>query len=98
MEGCLAVFRPIPLTVFTREVVQWSCDVREVRNEGPVKVTESQEASDVLNTRGGWPLRDTVDFDGIHADRTIADDHSEVFHFFFVEFAFRWLEEQAEFL
>jgi len=43
-------------------------------------------------------LRDTVDFDGIHADRTIADDHSEVFHFFFVEFAFRWLEEQAEFL
>ncbi len=24
MEGCLAVFRPVPLAVFTREIVEWS--------------------------------------------------------------------------
>jgi len=87
-EGRLAAFRPIPLAVLTHEVVQWPGDIGEIRNEGSVKVAEAEEASDILDAGGGRPLRDTVHFDWVHPDGTVADNHPKIFNFPFMEFAF----------
>src|SRR5260221_14189123 len=39
-EGCLAAVGPVPLTVFACEVIEGTCDVGEVRNEGSIEVTK----------------------------------------------------------
>ena len=86
------------MPVLAREVIQWSGDIGEVRNEGSVEVTEAEEAADVLDAGGGRPLRNALYFDRVHMDRTIADNHTKILHFLFVELAFRRFEEQAQFL
>jgi len=40
-ERSFAFYRPIPLSVFAREIIEWSRNVREVGYEGSVKVTEA---------------------------------------------------------
>ena len=52
LECLFAFHRPVPLPVFTCEIVEWSRNVRKVGYEGSVKVTEAQETPDVLYTGG----------------------------------------------
>jgi len=93
LEGCLAAFRPVPLAVFARQVIQWSGNVGEIGNESPVKVAEAEETANILDAGRGRPLRDPLDLDRVHVDGSITDYHAQVFHLFFVEFAFGWFEE-----
>ena len=93
VEGPLTVLCPVPLSVFTGEIVERACDVGEVRDKGSVKVTEAQETSHVLDTRGGWPLCDSLYLDRIHAHLSVAYDHAEVFDLPLMEVALLRLEE-----
>src|SRR6267378_3059955 len=92
-EGSLAVLVPVPLSVFTGEIVERACDVREVGDKGSVEVTETQEASHVLDTRRGWPLCDSLYLDRVHAHLSVAYDHAEVFDLPLMEVALLRLEE-----
>src|SRR6266581_9041461 len=66
VESVFAFLRPIPLLVFTCQVIERSCNIGKVRNEGSVEITEAEEALDVFDTRRSWPLRDTFNLDRIH--------------------------------
>jgi len=49
LEGIFAFCRPVPLAVFAREVIQWPCDIGEIRDKGVVEVTEAEEAVYILD-------------------------------------------------
>jgi len=93
LEGAFTFVCPIPLAIFACQVVQGLRDIGKVRDEGPVEVTEAEEAAHILDVGGSRPLGDPFNFDWIHTHFSISDDHSEIFDFALMELAFAWLEE-----
>ena len=61
-----------------------------------IEITEPEEAVYILHTGGGWPVGYSLDFDRVHADNTVTDYHSKIFHFSLVELTFGWFEEEVE--
>src|SRR5712691_7782153 len=96
-EGLFTVVRPVPLVVFTRQIVEGACDVGEVRDEGSVEITEPQEATHILDAGRGWPLCDSLHLDRVHTHLSISDDHTQVFNLSLMELELFRLKEETEF-
>ena len=64
-------------TRFPGQFVQWSGDVREVCNEGPIIGSKAAESSHFRHIRGTWPICYGVDFVRIAFDALFADDMSK---------------------
>jgi len=86
-EGIIAFLRPNELFVFA------SCNVREVFYKHSVEVAEPQEALYILDCLGSGPFGDSLNFDRVHLDRAVANDHSKVFDLALIEFTLLWLEK-----
>jgi len=86
VEGFLAGGGPVPLEVFLGEVNEGTGDVRIVRDESSVEIGEAKERAYVLDFCGGWPLGNSIEFDGIHSELTGFDDHSKVVYLIGSEF------------
>ncbi len=80
---------------FLCEIIQRSCYCGEIGNEAAIEIAESKETSDILNHGRSWPFHDSLDFDWIHFDLPLANDHSQVFDLLFVEGAFLRFEEEV---
>src|SRR5260221_1876808 len=96
-EGLFTVVRPVPLAIFTRQIVEGARDVGEVRDEGLIEITEPQEATHILDTGRGWPLCDSLHLDRVHTHLSVSDDHTQVFDLSLMELAFFRLKEETEF-
>src|SRR5260221_7570486 len=66
----------------------------EVLDEPLVEVHKSYEGLDVFYFCWLWPVRDSLDFNGVHHYMVFGDDESEVVHLSTFKFAFLWSEEQ----
>ena len=60
----------------------------ELGDEGPVEITEAEEASDVFYSEWRRPLGDTLYFCRVHLHFSLSDDDSEVLDLFLVKLAF----------
>src|SRR6266436_1382903 len=74
--------------------MEGASDFREVPDEPSVEVHESYEGLDFFYFCWLWPVRDSLDFNGVHHYMVFGDDESEVVHLSMFEFAFLWSEEQ----
>src|SRR5258707_13482543 len=63
-------------------------------DEPSVEVHKSYEGLDVLYFHQLWPVRDSLEFNGVHCYMVFGDDESKVVHLLTFEFAFLQLEEQ----
>ena len=88
---------PSPGLVFSGEGSEGSNNVGVVGDEFPVEVGETEEGANSLN-RGGWfPSGDGSQFGGVHAYKSLSDDHTKIFHGRGVKRTFRDLEGQSMF-
>jgi len=76
LEGLLIFLWPVPLAILAGEIIQWACNIGEVRDEGSVEITEAEEAVNILDAGGGWPLGDPLNLDWIHPNFAVAYDHA----------------------
>src|SRR5260221_10908216 len=96
-EGLFMFIRPVPLAVFAHEIIEGACNVGKVGDERAVEITEPQEASHILDTGRGWPLRDSLHLDRVHTYLSISDDHTQVFYLLLMELEFFRFKEETEF-
>ncbi len=68
--------------------MQWSCDEREVFDEGVVKIEESKRLSYLCCILGYWPRVDACDFCRVHLCHPLFKDYPQVIHRGRVEQAF----------
>ena len=52
--------------------------VQKPFDEPAIEISEPDEGLDFLFVRRGWPFCYTGDFDGIHLNLVVRDDHAEV--------------------
>ena len=80
IKGGLAGGGPIPGEVLLGEVEERVGNVRIIGDESPVEIGETKEGANIFHL--GWcgPIRDAIEFDGVHGQLAGFDDHAEVFH------------------
>ena len=83
---------PSPWLVLLGKGSEGGNDVRIVRDEFPVEVGKAKEGTNSLNGGGWFPSGDGGQFGGIHANKPLSYDYSEIFHDGGVKRAFRDLE------
>ena len=74
--------------------MEGASNFREVLDEPLVEVHKSYEGLDILHFCQLWPVRDSLDFNGVHHYTVFGDDKSKVVHLLTFEFAFLQSEEQ----
>jgi len=95
-EGRVMFWRPDELLIFASKVIEGACNVGEVFDKSSVEVTKPQETSYVLYGEWSRPFRDSLDLDGVHFDRTVANEDSKVFDLPLMEFTFLRFEKEVE--
>ncbi|KIJ10926.1 hypothetical protein PAXINDRAFT_85320 [Paxillus involutus ATCC 200175] len=63
-------------------------NVPETTNKASIEIYEAEKRLNFLFTGGCWPIKNPLDFDGVHANPSFRDDESEVFNFSLLEVAF----------
>src|SRR5260370_19014296 len=74
--------------------MEGASDFGEVPDEPSVEVHESYEGLDIFYFCQLWPVRDSLDFNGVHPYMVFGDDESKVVHLSTFKFAFLQSEEQ----
>ncbi len=67
----------------------------EFRDEGPVKIAEAKEASDIFHGERHGPLGDALYFCWVHLHFSLSNDNSKVFDFFLVELALLGFQKEV---
>ncbi len=75
-ECCFTFVGPLPLLQLLCKIIQWLHNIGEVFDEGTVEVAKTQKAVHFFDGGGSLPFSNTLYFDGVHLDLSIADDHS----------------------
>ena len=75
-KGMLLELGPDPRFSFASEQVEWSDNVREVRDELPVKVCKSGERPDSFDRGGGFPFLYGFQLLSVHLDFSLTNDHA----------------------
>lgn len=84
---------PSPRLVFPGEEVEWGNNMREICDEFVTKICKTQEESNSLN-RGRWfPFLDGGEFDRVHFDLSLTDNHAEELNMWCIKDAFGKLKE-----
>ena len=73
------LLRPDPGLALLGEVEEWPGEVGEGLDEAPVEVREADEHLHVLLVLRRRPGGDSGDFDRVHLDTVVRDNHPEVF-------------------
>ena len=96
-KSCVTLRGPDKLFILASEVIKRVRNIGEVLDERSIEVAEAEEAPDVLDGLRGGPFGDTLDFNRIHLDRTVANKDTKILHFALMKFTLLWLEEEVEF-
>ena len=83
--------------VFSSEEDDGCNDIEVVGNELPVKVHKAKEGAHSLDRGWRMPVSDSSKFHRVHANETLTNDHSQVFHGGSIEGTLRDLERKAVF-
>ena len=94
VESLLSCICPLELFVLLCQVIEWSCDSREILDETAIKVEEAHELLDFFQFPRDWPVFDSGCFDWVYRKCVVADDHSKVFYCRFLELTFLWFQVQ----
>src|SRR6266436_2913479 len=94
VKGLLLSCAPQPVLQLPSEHMEGASDFGEVLDEPLVEVHESYEGLDVFYLCWLWPVRDSLDFNGVHPYMVFGDDESKVVHLSTFKFAFLQSEEQ----
>ena len=70
VEGILFRFTPMPGVYLFCEVIQWSSKAGVVTDEAAIESSETEEGTDVFEFLWSRPVRDSLEFDGIHSELT----------------------------
>ena len=80
-KGVVLFLSPMEGNPFLGQIMEWSGECGEVRDELLVEVAKSDEGSDCFYRLGGLPLFHGLQFGGIHEYFSICDYQSQVLHF-----------------
>ena len=84
----------MPGYVLLGQVVQGSSDFGKILDKATIEIGKSPELLDPLDIGGSGPVRNTTDFDWVHANLSPADNHPEVFGFWHIPFTLLWFKEE----
>src|SRR5882762_5547878 len=85
----------MPGVYLFREIIQWSSKVRVVVDEALIESSETEEGTDVFEFLRDRPIRDSLEFDGIHGELTGLKTKTKIFDLILLELAFLWFQKQA---
>ena len=88
IKGGLTGGGPVPGEVLLGEVEDRMGDVRIVGDELSVEIGEATEGANILHLGWHGPIRDAVEFDGVHGQLTGFNDHAKVLYLVSGELAF----------
>ena len=80
VEGGLTRRGPVPGEVLLGEVEERMSDIRVVGDEPSVEIGEAKERANVFHLNWCGPIRDAVEFDGVHGQLAGFNNHAEVFY------------------
>src|SRR5882724_9835038 len=79
---------PFPFCILLKQCVQWFSYFREIANKTSIEIGEPQKGSNIRDVMGNWPVRNTLNFDGIHHDLIVSNAQSKIFYLCLFEIAF----------
>ena len=74
--------------IFSGEENNGCNNVQIIRDKFAIEIRKSEEGADSLDRGGELPILDGREFCGVHVDKSLANDHPQVFHGGGVERAF----------
>ena len=97
VEGFLLGLNPRPRVVFSSEENDGCNDVGVVGNEFTIEVRKAKEGAYSFDRGWGMPVFDGSKFRWVHVNKTLTNNHPQVFHGGSVEGPFRDFEGKAMF-
>ena len=70
---------PGPRLILSCEEIEGGDDVGEIGDKFAIKAHKSEERSDAFDRSGGFPFFNGREFDGVHLDPSLANDHAKEF-------------------
>ena len=80
----------MPLGVIPGQVKEWASMVREVFDKPAVEVGEAKKRLHLLLVCRCGPFCNSSDFDRVHGNRVMGDDHAKVLYCGFLKLTLVW--------
>ena len=88
VEGSLLEGGPIPWLILLGQKVERSDNMGEVRDELTIEICKPEERVNAFDRGRGFPVVNSSQFDRVHHNVSLANDHAEEFHFRSIEKTF----------
>ena len=89
---------PDPWLILSSKEVEQGDNMGEVRDKFAIKVRKSKKRANTFDRGGGFPFLNGREFDIIHFNLSLADDHAKEFDVWNIKGTFGEFERQSVFL
>ena len=97
VKGGLTRRGPVPGKILLGEVEEGASDVGIVRDKSSEEIGEAKERANIFHLSWCGPIRDAIEFNGIHGQLAGFNDHAEVFYLVSGELALLEFQVKVEF-